>query len=78
MRIDCTGEMQVTVPRLAQITVTDDWMIIDLASASLMITQTEGRLTIGLHPELAFTAPEARGEVAEAKGIPPFEYVREA
>ena len=78
MRIDCNGETQVTVPRFAQVTFSEGHMTIDLASPSLQITQEDGRLTIQLNERLAFVAPEARGEVAEAKGIPPYEYVRES
>jgi hypothetical protein len=76
MRIDCTGEAQITVPRLAQITVNDEGLTIDLANPSLLITQNGARLTIGLHPRLAFVAPEIRGEIAEELGLTPNEYIR--
>lgn len=69
------NENQITIDRLAQITVTDDGLTIDLANPSLQIVQEGGRLTVQLHPRLAFVAPEDRGSVAEDLGLTPFQYV---
>jgi hypothetical protein len=71
------NESQISIDRLAQITVTDEGLTIDLANPSLMITQDGGRLTIGLHPRLAYVAPEERGSVAEDLGMVPYTYVRQ-
>lgn len=68
-------ESQITIPRLAQITVSDEGLTIDLANPSLQIVQEGARLTVQLHPRLAFVAPEERGSVAEDLGLEPFEYV---
>lgn len=71
------NESQITIHRLAQITVTgEDVLTIDLASPSLQIVQEEGRLTVQLHPRLAYVAPEERGSVAEDLGLVPFQYIR--
>lgn len=67
---------QITIDRLAQITVDDAGLTIDLANPSLQIVQEGGRLTVQLHPRLAFIAPEERGAVAEDLGMVPFQYVR--
>lgn len=67
---------QITIDRLAQITVTDEGLTIDLANPGLLIVQEGARLTIGLHPQLAFVAPEDRGAVAEDLGMVPYNYIR--
>jgi hypothetical protein len=69
------NENQITIDRLAQISVDDYGLTIDLANPSLQIVQEGGRLTIGLHPRLAFVAPEERGSVAEDLGLVPFQYI---
>jgi hypothetical protein len=78
MRIDTQGSAQITVPHLAQITVSQDrgQITIDLVGESQQIIQEGARLTIQMNPLLAFTAPEARREVAELKGIEPYQYIR--
>lgn len=76
MRIDTTGSTQITIPNFVQISTTHDSVVLDLAGQSLQIVQDGPRITIQMNPLLAFTAPEARGEVAREKGIEPYEYIR--
>lgn len=76
MRIDTEGNAQITVPHVAQITVTRGQITIDLVGESQQIVQEGARLTIQMNPLLAFTAPEARREVAELKGIEPYQYIK--
>jgi len=73
------NENQITIARLAQITVSDESLTIDLANPSLQIVQSAdgSRLTIQLNERLAYVAPEARGGVAEDLGLPPYQYKRE-
>ena len=75
MRIETTGSTQVTIPKFVQITTAHDSVVLDLAGANLQIVQDGARITIRMNPLLAFTAPEARGEVAAEKGIKPYEYI---
>lgn len=79
LNIKTSGDSsQITIDRIAQITVTDEGLTIDLVNPSLLITQDGygSRLTIGLHPRLAYVAPEERGSVAEDLGMVPFQYIR--
>jgi hypothetical protein len=70
-------ETQITVSGLAQITVNgEDVLTIDLANPGLQIVQEEGRLTVQLHPRLAYTAPEERASVAAELGLVPFRYIQ--
>lgn len=79
MRIDVhEGSSQITIPRLAQITVNAEGLTIDLPSPSIQIVQEGSRITLRLHPRLAYVAPEERGSVAEELGLEPNEYVRES
>jgi hypothetical protein len=71
------NENQITIDRLAQITVNDEGLTIDLASESLQIVQDGARLTVRLHPRLAYVAPEERGSVAEDLGLVPYQYIRQ-
>lgn len=71
------NESQITINRLAQITVIgEDVLTIDLVNPSLQIVQEGSRLTVQLNPRLAYVAPEARGGVAEDLGLTPFDYIR--
>jgi hypothetical protein len=74
------NESQITINRLAQITVAEGVLTIDLHGPSQQIVQSESgsRLTIQLNERLAYVAPEARGEVAEELGLPPYQYKRES
>jgi hypothetical protein len=79
LNIQTSGDSsQITISRLAQITVTgEDVLTIDLGSPSLQIVQEGGRLTIQLNSRLAYVAPEARAGVALDLGLVPYEYTRE-
>ena len=76
LKLETLGQSQITIDGLAQLTVTEGGLTIDLAGPSLSVVQEGGRLEVRLNPRLAYVAPEIRGEVAGELGLEPYEYVR--
>lgn len=70
------GQYQITIPRFAQITVSDEGLAVFLAGPHLQVIQEGARLIVRLNPRLGYTAPEAMAGVARDLGLTPYEYIR--